>query len=58
MGDVPDKSGHKMTVGARYRFSTLERAFRYKKGASKGSYQVHSRDLDQEINRLLWSDQV
>jgi hypothetical protein len=31
MGDVPDKAGHEMTVGARHRFSALDRAFRYQK---------------------------
>jgi hypothetical protein len=36
MGDVPDKTGHEMTVGARHRFSTLDRAFRYQKPAPKG----------------------
>ena len=56
MGDVPDKAGHEMTVGARHRFSALDRAFRYQKAASKSLYQAHIRDLDQEINRLRWSD--
>jgi len=56
MGDVPDKAGHETTVGARHRFSALDRAFRYQKAASKSLYQAHIRDLDQEINRLRWSD--
>jgi hypothetical protein len=30
-----------MTVGARHRFSALERAFRYQKAASKRLYQPH-----------------
>jgi hypothetical protein len=45
-----------MTVGARHRFSALGRAFRYQKAASKSLYQAHIRGLDQEINRLRWSD--
>jgi putative tryptophan/tyrosine transport system substrate-binding protein len=35
MGDVPDKAGHEMTVGAWHCFSALDRAFRYQKAASK-----------------------
>jgi hypothetical protein len=34
-GDVPDEAWHEMTVGARHRFSALDRAFRYQKAASK-----------------------
>jgi hypothetical protein len=56
MGDVPDKVRHEMTVGARHRFSTLERAFRYQKAASKRLYEAHISDLRQDINRLRWSD--
>jgi hypothetical protein len=56
MGDARDKPRHEMTVGARHRFSVLERAFRYQKAASKSLYQAHIRDLDKEINRLRWSD--
>jgi hypothetical protein len=56
MGDVPDKAGHEMTVGARHRFSALDRAFRYQKAASKSLYQAYISDLDQEINWLRWSD--
>jgi hypothetical protein len=56
LGDVPDKAGREMTVGARPRFSALDRAFRYQKAASKSLYQAHIRGLDQEINRLRWSD--
>ena len=56
MGDVPDKARHEMTVGARHRFSALDRSFRYQKAASKSLHQAHIRDLDQEINRLRWSD--
>src|SRR5262249_18427428 len=56
MADVPDKTGHEMTVGARHRFSALDRACRYQKPASKSLYQVDTRYLDQEITRLLWSD--
>ena len=43
-------------VGARHRFSTLERAFRYQKAASKRLHEAHIRDLHQDINRLRWSD--
>jgi hypothetical protein len=56
MGDVPEKAGHEMTVGARHRFSVLDRAFRYQKAASKSLYQAHIGDLDQKINQLRWSD--
>jgi hypothetical protein len=49
MGDVPDKAGHEMTIGARDRFSDLDRAFRYQKAASKSLHQAYVRDLDQEI---------
>jgi hypothetical protein len=56
MGDVPDKVRHEMTVGARHRFSTLERPFRYQKAASKRLYEAHISDLRQDINRLRWSD--
>jgi hypothetical protein len=51
-----DKAGHEMMVGARHRFSALEGAFRYAKAASKSLYQAHIRNLDQELNRLRWSD--
>jgi hypothetical protein len=40
MGDVPDKAGHEMTVGARHRFSALDRAFSYPKFASKSSLEI------------------
>jgi len=50
-------AGYEMTVGARHRFSALDRAFRYQKVASRSLYQAHIRDLDQDINRLCWSDQ-
>jgi hypothetical protein len=45
-----------MTVGARHRFSVLDRAFRYHKAASKSLYQAYTGDLNREINRLRWSD--
>jgi hypothetical protein len=56
MGDVPDKAGHEMTIGARHRFSDLDRGFRYQKAASNSLYQAHIRDLDQHIYRLRRSD--
>jgi hypothetical protein len=56
MRDVPDKARHEMTVGARHRFSALDRAFRYHKAASKSLYQTYTGDLNREINRLRWSD--
>jgi hypothetical protein len=53
MGDVPDKAGHEMTVGARHRFSALDRAFRYQKAASKSLYQAHIRDLVRSRDQLV-----
>jgi hypothetical protein len=56
MGDVPDKTGHEMMVRVREGSLLTERAFRYQKAASKSLHQADSRDLDQKINRLRWSD--
>jgi hypothetical protein len=38
-GDVPDKAGYEMTLGARHRFSALGRAFRHQKAPSKSLYR-------------------
>jgi hypothetical protein len=50
MGDVPDKVGYKMTVGAPHRFFCLRPCFSLPKAASKRLYQAHVRDLDREID--------
>ena len=54
MDDVPDEAGREMTVGARH--ACLRPCFCDQKAASKSLYRTHMRDLDQEINRLRWSD--
>jgi hypothetical protein len=56
MRDVPNEAGHEMTLGGRHRFFALDLAFRYQKPAFKSLSQAHIGGLDQEINRLRWSD--
>jgi hypothetical protein len=55
MGDVPDKAGYEMALGARHRFSALGRAFRHQKALLRAYIDPYYH-LHQEINRLRRSD--
>ena len=56
VGQVPDKAGKEMAVGARYRFASLKRAFYYQEGASKRMNGGSITALRKQIKALWWSD--